>query len=1094
MTTPARPSTGSGSGLYAPAGFYLLRAPVLPASVFRQITEGPVRSSAGAGDPETRWVEARQRSHATLRRLAADPVVEQALMVASTAIFHGLAQLERADGDERRVERAYAGLFRYLVRMSTRPTPFGLFAGVAVGRLAGRTTARLGARSVSRIRTRPDMGWLLSLIELIENDGELRSHLDVVANRLVYAAGDSVVLARADVYGKHDNRAFALRAGPVLAYVLEQAREPIGYESLRQRIHDAFPHGTQAQVNSLLRELWDHHVITSDLRPALADSSPAGHVLERLPRVPATAGLRTRLAGVLDKAAEIDRAGAGGSTRLITDLVARQQELVPAGEGEPGSQHAFQLDTALSLEAAELNEDVGRAVADGVETLLRLTGYPDGRPHLRDYRAAFVERFGMGAEVPVLELLSPERGLDAPPTYQQPPRTYPLPPGQPRSTQARDRILCAILAEALHAGTREIELTDAMVEALGQWEPSAQSSPPPAVEMYLQIAAASPAAIDRGEWQGVVASACMAPGGRTFCRFIDVLGDDAQKALRAYAQRQEALFPGAIFAELSYLPASGRSANVVIRPMLRSYEIVVNSAPSVAPERVIALDDLVVGVSGERFYLRSLSHGREVVVTQSHMLNLMYAPNVCRFLLEVSEGGGPLLGGFDWGAARGAPFLPRVVRNGLVLSPARWHLRRSLLQETGTGSDEARLTRSVDGWRERWAVPRHVYLAASDNRLLLDLEHPLSVAELRRELRRTDEHGSVELQEMLPDFGQLWLQDRHGAPFFAEVVVPVLLREPMREPNGAAGPPTVEASTPRARLQRPVPNEERCAWPGGAWTYLKLYGSVRQQDELIAGPVREIVRALLEESLVDRWFFVRYADPEPHLRLRFRATTDQAAGAVLTDALAWGRALAERGLVGRLTVDSYRREIERYGGPEAIDSIEEAFTADSATASGVIAAIHARRLTLDPVLVAVFTLDALLRSCGLDFDRRLRFVQQRTGRYEHSEEFRTHRRFLCELLASPGTHTGLPARQHRETLDQLCMAQELTLKRSFTHIRELVRQGRLWRQEDELLASLAHLHVNRLLGASSERERSANAFWRHSLESIQRRREAGIPG
>jgi thiopeptide-type bacteriocin biosynthesis protein len=1090
MTTQPRPPAGSGSALYAPAGFYLLRAPVLPASVFRQITEVPVRSSGGFDDSETRLVEARQRSRATLRRLAADPVIEQALMVASTAIFHGLARLERTDGDDRRIERAYAGLFRYLVRMSTRPTPFGLFAGVAVGRLAGRTTARLGAGSVSRVRTRPDMGWMLSLIELIENDVELRSHLDVVANRLVYAAGDSVVLARADVFGKNDNRAFALRAGPVLAYVLEQAREPIGYETLRQRIHDAFPHGTQEQVSGLLRELWDHHVITSDLRPPLADSSPAGHVLERLPRVPATAGLRTRLEGVLDKAAEIDRAGVGGSTRLIADLVTRQQALVPVGEREPASQCAYQLDTALSLDAAELNEDVGRAVADGVETLLRLTGHPDGLPHLRDYGAAFVERYGIGAEVPVLELLSPERGLDAPPTYQQPPRTYPLPPGHPRSTQARDRVLCAILAEALHADAREIELTDAMVGALEQWEPTTQSPPPPAVEMYLQIAAASRAAIDRGEWQGVVASACMVPGGRTFCRFFDILGDDALLALRSYARRQEALFPDAIFAELSYLPASGRSANVVLRPMLRSYEIVANSAPSVPPERVIAVDDLVVGVSGERFYLRSLRHGSDVVVTQSHMLNLMHAPNVCRFLLEVSQGGGPVLSAFDWGAARGAPFLPRVVRNGLVLSPARWNLRGSLLEETGTGSEEARLRRSVDRWRERWAVPRHVYLAASDNRLLLDLEHPLSIAELRRELRRTSEHGSLQLQEMLPDFEQLWLQDRHGARFFAEVVVPVLLRSP----NGAAGPPTVKASTPRARLQRPIPNEERCAWPGGAWTYLKLYGSARQQDELIAGPVRQIVRALQAGSLVDRWFFVRYADPEPHLRLRFRAATGEVAGAVLTEALAWGRALAERGLVGRLTVDSYRREIERYGGPEAIDSVEEAFTADSASASGVIAAIHERRLTLDPVLVAVFTLDALLRSCGLDFDRRLRFVQERTGRYEHSEDYRRHRRFLCELLASPGSHIGPSARQHRATLDQLCMAQELTLKRSFTHIRELVRQGRLWRPEDDLLGSLAHLHVNRLLGPSSERERRANAFWRHSLESIQRRREAGIPG
>ncbi|HLJ35338.1 MAG TPA: lantibiotic dehydratase C-terminal domain-containing protein, partial [Ktedonobacteraceae bacterium] len=54
-------------------------------------------------------------------------------------------------------------------------------------------------------------------------------------------------------------------------------------------------------------------------------------------------------------------------------------------------------------------------------------------------------------------------------------------------------------------------------------------------------------------------------------------------------------------------------------------------------------------------------------------------------------------------------------------------------------------------------------------------------------------------------------------------------------------------------------------------------------------------------------------------------------------------------------------------------------------------------------------------------------------------------------------------------------------------VRQLAAEDRLWVSETSLLSSIAHMHVNRLLGLDHDRERQVYAFWRHTLDSLVRR-------
>lgn len=101
-------------------------------------------------------------------------------------------------------------------------------------------------------------------------------------------------------------------------------------------------------------------------------------------------------------------------------------------------------------------------------------------------------------------------------------------------------------------------------------------------------------------------------GGRTFGRFSDLLGEVGIEHLRTLARREGALRPERIFAELSSQPLQTRQANVAIRLPIRSYEIVVGTAPSVPPEHILSLNHLVVDIQHGRFYVRSLRFGKWV--------------------------------------------------------------------------------------------------------------------------------------------------------------------------------------------------------------------------------------------------------------------------------------------------------------------------------------------------------------------------------------------------------------------------------------------------------------------------------------------------
>ncbi|GAA2243376.1 hypothetical protein GCM10010430_26340 [Kitasatospora cystarginea] len=1040
---------------YVARDFFLLRAPGLPT---RELTSLLAAGTGPAGADPSGW-EARYLQG--LLELWARPGVRSAISLAAPDLARAVAGIDTLSARDQR--RMMMSLGRYLNRMSMRATPLSTVAGVAVGTFGGTDSAaapaRLGVPAISTAVARPDMGWVLHLFKAVTGAPQVRTELELRANDLIHRGRGRAWLSTADAYGEGSRRSASVRWSPAVQLVLESARTPKTFGELRDELTQRYPTVPPEKVTALLDQLVELDFLITAHRPALLETSEQPPLSARL----ATAYDSDATAALTSAEAAVAEFNAVGD---VAALEALQEQIAPLARrvSEDYTGPLLRVDARLNVPAPPVLPAEVQALAEDAAEVLATVGDVYQYPwQLRDYATAFTERYGAQAEVPVLEVLSEETGLGAPNSYQNPPRSFELQPMTTRdpSREGRDAVLHRLAADALSRGSLEVVLDERWIAELGQF---ADDRPlRPAIDVHLQVV--PPTAPGSG-WRGVVTA--VAHGGRTFARFHDLLGAEGRRGLEELAEAEAALLPGVAVVELTYLPERARAANVSVRPAVRALELPVNVAPGRPAHEVIALEDVVVGVREGRLYLHSPVLGCDLHVTQHTMLNPLMAPNVGRFLLDVSSAAFHGVSSFEWGGLAGSmPFLPRVVRRDLVLKRARWLLRAAELP-AGCTSSSAAFTAAVAAWREQWNVPRLAYLTQGDNTILLDLESAPSLEELRLAAARDTAAFQLQIDEALPGPEEGFLRDAADAPFVAEVVVPVVREQRAPAPRAVAP------------ARRRITEAERSRPVGGPWVYAKLYVEQDAQDALLLEEVTALTRSLAEGRLAGQPFYLRYGDPAPHLRLRFRAADPARAAALLGEVAQWAHGLAVEGRITDVTFETYRREIERYGGPDLIDAAEGLFCRDSAATLALLRHLaspaQAGETALDRTALTALSLETVGRVLVPDFAERHALVRSMAGSQAGGVEYRAVARRLWQGYTAP-------AGGEAAALGQVRAAWQSEGVGYAAQVAKLAAAGELWSDQTSILRSLFHMHCNRM-GLRREGEDAAYGMWRRLLDRV----------
>ncbi|MFJ9417493.1 lantibiotic dehydratase [Streptomyces sp. NPDC101227] len=831
-----------------------------------------------------------------LREVWARDGVAEAVEVASPALARRVrAVCEGKVQQTRRVRRAVESLVRYLLRMEHRATPFGLFAGIAPAAVGEGPRVRWGPDHLAVVRA--DSVWLADVVGRLEASRELLHRLPAVADPTAVVRGGKLVVPCQQP--RHDAGVGAtevsMRHTPAVAAVLRAARTPAVLGEVADELAAEYPKVPAEVIDGLLAELVARRVLLTALRAPMTVSDALGHLLGRLADADAgaigdvadtVAELREIHAGIErhNRAAPRDRAG------IRAAVAARMTALSDAVE-----QPLF-VDLKLDC-AVRLPREVAAEAERAATALARLSPFPSGSVAWQEYHTAFLERYGIGALVPVSELTDPDAGLGFPAGYQG--SLLRRPDAAP---SAREERLLALAQRAVFDGAVEIVLDDRMLDALAPAEPVRV---PAHAELYLQLRATDQQALARGDFQLAVGN--MSPAaGSTAGRFLHLFDEADRERLSAAYAAVPTLEPDAQPAQVSSPPLLVRTENLGRAPAV--LPLVIPLAEHGDGERALPLADLAVGGDHHRLYVVSLSTGRIVEPTVLNSVEFtLFTHPLARFLCEVPRARAAALAPFVWGAARHLPFLPRVRYGRTVLAAARWTLEAADL--AGSEAAEEVWDKSLADWRRRFRLPEAVYLGGDDRRLRLDLAERAHRQLLRAELTRD---GQATLHEA-PEPGAFgWLGGRAN-----EISMPLAARQERRLP------PTPQRPSPAVATGR-----EDGHLPGvGEWAYLKLYGHPARHAEILTAHLPRLWEGW---EAPPEWWFVGYRDPRPHLRLRFRVPGDAAAGGVWGRVGAWAAELRRLGLVSQVQWDTYFPETGRYGRGAAMVAAESVFAADAA--------------------------------------------------------------------------------------------------------------------------------------------------------------------
>jgi thiopeptide-type bacteriocin biosynthesis protein len=1033
--------TGS---LYQALDWAMIRAPLLPVEKYLQLArqEGVDRQSQTSA-------------------LLQEPTVSTALAVGSLELARALERRTKSGRDLLKQQRK---LLRYLIRMSTRPTPYGLFAAVGLITWKNDTCTAIGDMPL-RTRTRPDMNWLVTLIMQLEGDPEVRRQISWVANPALIRAGRVFLPERAPTAdGSAKPPSVSVRATSAVARVLSCARRPVEHARLEAELLQT-PGATTEKVARLLDELWQQTLLLSDLRPPLTNPDPGGWLLDRLSSVPAAQPVREKLKLVLDATRNWDALPLAERAAGYRQLVDLATELHSCSDNEP----PVQVDTALALKSNWISALVAAEAERTAELLIRLTPSPRSS-YLDAYRAAFHTRYGTDREVPLLELLDPNFGLGQPTGHG-----WAGGGGDARRSMLRNSTLQELALTAFRDRRLTVVLDDQTLSKLALWEPDA-ARVPGSVDLSLFVAASSAAALDRGDFLVVVGpNLGGTAAGKNLGRFADLLEPDGTLALTSLAQLEALRRPGPLRVEVVYLPPRFRSANVVLRPPVREYEIVSGTSPGVSVDRVVPLDELVVGVRAGRFYIRWPTAGVDIAACSGHMLNYNTAPAPLRFLEDVMQDGQAQISSFNWGPAAGFPFLPRVQSGRVVLSLAQWRIDLHL-RDTALWCEPASAFAAVlDGWRTHWAVPRYVYLSMGDNRLLLDLDDPDQAEELRVELAQLREGSMLLLQEALPGPDDAWLPGP-GGHHLSELVVPLVVRT-------AAEPPEISRAA-ASGVAREVAADLRLRPPGSDWLFIKLYCPRALEEDLIAGPVRTFCGAVIAAGLATSWFFIRYADPDQHLRIRFKGESKALLGQLMPQLCAWAEELMADGYCQRFALDTYDREVERFGGADGIGIAEAIFAADSQACAELLYLIGQGSRSFDRTTLAVLSCDGLLADLRQSLLARGDLYRAWVpATPDNGRVYRQYQATLRRLLGDPNELARLPGGAE---LSLVLRRRQRGLADTAIRLDELSQRGGLTQPTAAFLRSCVHLMHNRLVGANPPAEDVVLGLLRRTRDGLDR--------
>ncbi|WP_160717338.1 lantibiotic dehydratase [Chitinophaga solisilvae] len=908
-------------------GFFLLRSPLFPVNRYRDVFQGSLQELADR-----------------------NPLFIYALYIASKDL---LKELERylSDPDafqQKKTEKLRKSLYKYWVRACTRSTPYGLFAGCITGTVAASTQMQLHPVEQSRQFVRLDMDYFTKICNHVQQLPAVSEALRYSPNNSIYKTGDKYRYAEYTIVS--NRRKYLLTSvedSVFIEKIIRETRRGLTIQEIVQLILSEDDTIEAEEAAAFVKELIHSQILISDIEPKITGTDNLEALISRLSSIEDAARLRDGLVALqqLFEQQDYDR----------SRLAAIHHTCDTAFPIE-APKDLLQIDLFKTAPVCTISEGVINGILEKVNKLTALIhGFPKGNSEMSGFITRFREQYE-SQEMPLDLVLDGETGIGYGAGIEN---TVHAPfvedvatgGGSENNTITWSPMMQLCLEkyeQFLKNGGSSVELTDEELTKLGD---PASLQLAPSSYLFGAVLASSAAAADNGDYtfmlQSVGGPSAANLLGR-FCSGDPVLAEKVKAALEAEATAH----PDVILAEVVHFPEA-RAANVLIRPALREYEIPYIGIASAPEDYQLPISDLMVSVRNNEVVLRSKRLNKIVVprLSSAHNYSFNSLP-VYKFLCDLQHQGRTTHLSWDWGVLAQRSHLPRVTYGNIIVCREAWTISTKDVEKAG--EDEAAQLAFFNQYRQQHGMPEKVLLSEADNELLLDLTQPAAIQLLLDQAKK----GGVKLKEFLFEENQGIVTDEQQQTYAHEILVPLTSGVPADKP--------LVRMPPRTMVELP----QRTFAPGSEWLYVKIYCGYRIAEELLAGYFAEHLPLWQEDGLFEQFFFLRYGDPQPHIRMRFLNREHPGNNDELLHRIETAMAPYIRmGQVQKIQCDTYVREIERYGAV-TIPLCEQLFHADSMAVLGTISMLEGAEGETYRWKLAMRATDMLLDDFGLSLKER----------------------------------------------------------------------------------------------------------------------------
>lgn len=978
--------------------------------------------------------------------------------------------------EERKRDKMLISLSKYYSRMMSRCTPFGLFASCSLLEWREKNVQdelMVSENKEKHRHTRFDMHFLCALAQTIAQIQTVKENLIYLPNSSIYLLGEEIRYVEYKyINGQRFHQISAVTVSDYVEKVIEGSKQGVTYNELLNLLIDN--EISEGEAAGFVNELIEAQLLVNNLEPSITGKEFIEQIIDVIQSINQKIG-DISITNLLNYLQNINKFIKGIDENEVNEVEVYRTLLGKIKEfGIPIEENKlFQTDLYRKS-----NNTIDKTYQ---EKLLRVFNQLNKITPKRenDNLALFAKRFYEryeDKEMPLLEVMDTETGIgylennsgDINPLIEGV-----VLPNNDSGIYSMEwnkiqNWLFDKLRMANNQGSFEVEFKE---EDFKDFKDIGHEDLPPSMSVMFKL-------IEKNEnekyilLEGITGSSSINLLGRFAHGDTEILNLSKQ-----IANTEQESNPEVIFAEVIHLPES-RVGNILLHPVFREYEIPYLAKSSLHPEKQIAVDDLYISVKFNKVILRSKRLNKIIIPRLSTAHNYSYrALPVYQFLCDLQTQNLRHSFAFHWGnMAYQHKFLPRVVYSDVVIHVATWQLNMEdfpFLNSSFTNVD-------IECFLEKWNMPQYVVLADGDNELFLDWKNSFSVKGFVDTIKNRKQ---IILKEFL--YEKKTNNADEGQEGFINQCIALLIRNtPLYKPH------LVKQSSSLVQRDFSI---------GSEWVYFKIYCGSKVADKILSESIKPLTIFLMENELIDKWFFIRYSDPQLHLRIRFHLTDITKIGNVIRCIKSYLLKPEEDGYIWKIQLDTYSRELERYG-IENIVHAETFFCEDSKSVIEMldhtwgderekvrwvwgIRAINDIFDGFDISIVERFLLlKKLKESFAQEFNVDANFKQQMDKKYRDNK-----------LIISEVLDKDRDLNSNIYPLLKILINRNERLKHTFKYLKQVSNDGLLNTSIEELLSSYIHMSVNRLIPSNQRlHELFIYDFMFRTYESLIAREKKGL--